>query len=131
MSSHLFLTLDNNVGHELSEPLTDLTIDSTEDEYHQPMDKEPTDTDVEETLAQPKKKKVKVRDAIKAIGREEMIHGEGVKKRNPFDDSETVGGNCEAGHGTNNQVCFPFIVINYYAYTWSFNSLLFYTSQES
>ena len=77
-SSHLFLTLDNDVGHELSEPLTDRTIDGTEDEYHQPMDKEPTDTDVEEMLAQPKKKKVKVREAIKAIGREEMIHGEGV-----------------------------------------------------
>ena len=111
MSSHLSLTVDNNVGHELSKPLINLTIDGTEDEYHQPMDKEPTDTDVEETLAQPKKKKVKVREAIKAIGREEMICGEGVKKRNPFDNSETVHGNHEAGHGTNNQLIgfiFPF-----------------------
>ena len=79
MSSHLFLTLDNDVGHELSKPLTDLTIDGTEDEYHQPIDKEPTDTDVEETLAQQKKRKVKVREAIKAIGREETICGEGSK----------------------------------------------------
>ena len=62
-------------------------------------------------MAQPKKKKVKVREAIKAIGREETIHGEGVKRRNPFDDSETVCGNREAGHGTNNQLIgfiFPF-----------------------
>ena len=87
MSSHLFHTLDNDVGHELSQPLTDLTIDGTEDEYHQPTDK-----------------KVKVREAIKAIGRAEMICGEGVKRRNPFDNSETVCGNCEAGHGTNNQL---------------------------
>ena len=111
MSSHLSLTVDNNVGHELSEPLINLTIDGTEDEYHQPMDKEPTDTNVEETLAQPKKKKAKIREAIKAIGREEMICGERVKKRNPFDNSETVCGNCKAGHETNNQLIrfiFPF-----------------------
>jgi hypothetical protein len=120
-SSHMFIPLYKEGGPDFSEPLTEQTAptDNEDNEYQQPTERETTDIEIEES-AQPKKKQKKVkgqvREAIKAAGNEVVVRGEGITKaKNPV-DSDNACGNREANHGTNSHatgLVLPFLICPY------------------
>ena len=111
-NSHLLIPLYNNNSPGFNKPAIKQTGNGTDDEYQQPAGRESTDIKEKESVQPKKKVKGKVREAIKAVGKEMMVHREETTHGEKAVNLDTACGIHKANHGTINHVTrlvFPFL----------------------